>query len=363
MAKEEKMKIHRFTFILFLVLIFCTSCKEKNKTELPIESSKPKTTEVIVSKNRVSTVVPSNITRSIAQDQNGNIWFATFDGVFLYDGNTFSNMTSTISSTRFFSVLEDSNGKLWFGSIGSGIYSYDGKSFENFATLHGLVSDAIVSIYEDNMGNIWFGGNGGVSRYNGKTFKNYSIDGDSIVEDKSNNNIIIENSSLPFNEVNSIIQDKKGTFWFSTRGNTFTYDGKTFTTFTNNDEPFTNVRTIIEDKKGNIWLAGADGLWSYDGSTFTNFTQSFVGFVYEDKEGNIWTSSQENYGSSWALSRYEERSLFNKVPIVTKIKSGEGMIFGILEAQNGDIWFGTLNGVSRFDGKTITNFKGKTGLD
>ncbi|MBK9489574.1 MAG: histidine kinase, partial [Haliscomenobacter sp.] len=31
---------------------------------------------------------------------------------------------------------------------------------------------------------------------------------------------------------------------------------------------FNNVWSVIEDKKGNIWF-GADGLWRYDGSTFT----------------------------------------------------------------------------------------------
>ncbi|MFC0316957.1 MULTISPECIES: two-component regulator propeller domain-containing protein [Olivibacter] len=31
-------------------------------------------------------------------------------------------------------------------------------------------------------------------------------------------------------------------------------------------------------------------------------------------------------------------------------QSNDGMIFGILEANDGSIWFGTLNGVYRYDG-------------
>ena len=68
----------------------------------------------------------------------------------------------------------------------------------------------------------------------------------------------------------------------------------------------------------------ADGLWRYDGSTFTNFTTNFVGYVYEDKKGNIWTSSETVRG--WALSRYDEKSLSDKKPTVTEIKSGTGII-------------------------------------
>jgi len=42
--------------------------------------------------------------------------------------------------------------------------------------------------------------------------------------------------------------------------------------------------------------------------------------------------------------------------------NGPGMLCGILEATDGSIWFGALGpemGVYRYDGKTITDFKGK----
>ena len=35
------------------------------------------------------------------------------------------------------------------------------------------------------------------------------------------------------------------------------------------------------------------------------------------------------------------------------------MIFGMLESNDGSIWFGALNGVNRYNGDTITDFKGK----
>jgi len=157
------------------------------------------------------------------------------------------------------------------------------------------------------------------------------------------------------NDVNAIIEDKTGKFWFGTRGKAFIYDGKTFTILIHNDKSFRNVRTIIEDKKGNIWLGGENGLWRYDGSAFTNFTQNFVGYIYEDKNGNIWTSSQRANDERWVLSRYDEKSLTDKKPTVTEINSeyegNKGMIFGILEADDGSIWFGAFDGVHRYDGK------------
>ncbi|AYL97957.1 ligand-binding sensor domain-containing protein [Mucilaginibacter celer] len=312
---------------------------------------------------------PNRITRNIIQDRKGNIWLAAFDGIFKYDGKSFTNVTDNVSKARFFSVLEDRKGNLWFGSIGSGVFRYDGKSFKNFTIKDGLLNNDVVSIYEDKKGDIWFGVWGGTSRYDGISFRNYIINGNGMNEDPTGKTIPGRASY----EVNAIIEDKTGRFWLATRGNTFVYDGKVFTAFTHDGKPFTNVRTVIEDKKGNIWLGGRDGLWRYDGRTFTNFAHAFVGHIMEDTKGNIWTSSDVandlkkilfGYGANsaaWALSRYDEKSLSDKNPTATEI-AYKGMVFGILEDNKENIWFGALDGVYRYDGKKVSDFKGKENM-
>lgn len=55
------------------------------------------------------------------------------------------------------------------------MFSYDGKTFKNFTTKNGLINDSVKSILEDKNGNIWFGTRGfGLSRYDGKTFTTFS---------------------------------------------------------------------------------------------------------------------------------------------------------------------------------------------
>jgi ligand-binding sensor domain-containing protein len=328
-------------YVLLLMLIFCTSCGQNQA-----EGKK-----IIINSETKGVITPYGpkwITRNIIQDRKGNIWIAAFDGIFRYDGKSFTNITSKVISARFFSVLEDRKGNFWFGSTGSGVYYYDGKSFTNFTTRDGLARNSVTCIYEDKTGNVWFG----ASRYDGKSFRNFTT-----------------KDGLSNNDVNSIIEDKTGKFWFATRSDTFVYDGKTFTVFTHDGKPFTNVRSMIEDKKGNIWLGGPGGLWCYNGSTFTNFTQKSVGHIIEDKKGNIWTSSESANSpawvssetgniQAWALTRYDGKSLSEKKPMVTEI-TNKGMIFGILEAFDGSIWFGTFDGVHRYDGMTITDFKDK----
>ena len=337
-------------FALLLLFILCTFCKEQGKTDLHKNTIPQTETKELITphrpKSRVITpsTVPNNITRTIKQDRNGNILIAAFDGIFRYDGKSFANITSTVSSARFFSVLEDRKGNFWFSSVGSGVYYYDGESFQNFTTLDGLANDRVTAIYEDKSGAIWFGTEGGASRYNEKSFLNFTIE-----------------DGLLANDVNAILEDATGKLWFGTRGGASLYDGKTFTAITHNGNPFINVRTIIEDKKGTIWLGGADGLWRYNDGTFTNLTENFVVYIHEDKTGNLWTTSQRSNDLRWLLSRYDEKSVSNKNPTVTEIESAyeenKGMIFGILEANDGDIWFGALDGVYRYDGNTVTKVK------
>ena len=319
-------------FTLFLMFIFSNYCVGQNKTDLPTDTIKSETKGVITLHG------PTTSVRTIKQDRQGNIWLASNEGIIRYDGKSFTNITGNLSSDRFFSVLEDRKGNFWFGTYGSGIYYYDGRFFQHFTTKQGLANNQVSTIYEDKTGNIWFGANGGVSRYDGKSFLNFTTEG-----------------GLSTKDVNSIIEDKTGKFWFGTRGNTYVYDGKTFTVFTNNGNPFTNVWSIIEDRKGILWLGGGNGLWRYDGSTFTKFTENFVNYVYEDKKGNIWTTGSKDK-RMFAFSRYDEKSLSNKKPTVTVITQSLNL-FGILEANDGSIWFGAFDGVYRYDGKSIKDFK------
>ncbi|HEV7347574.1 ligand-binding sensor domain-containing protein [Telluribacter sp.] len=327
---------HVSVFILFLMFVFCNLCTAQNKKELPSSTTLQETKGVITSYG------PSTSVRTITQDKKGNLWLASNEGIVRYDGKSFTNITGDRSTNRFFSVLEDRKGNFWFGNHGSGVYYYDpkravGKSLQHFTTSQGLVDNGVVCIYEDRTGNIWFGTRGGASRYDGKSFQNFTT-----------------KDGLPDNSINSIIEDKTGKLWFGTSGNTGIYDGKTFAILTANGT-FSNVWSIIEDKTGNIWLGGGNGLRRYNGSTSTTYTENFVGYVYEDKKGNIWTSGRNDNGV-WVLSRYDEKSMSTNKPIVIEITHSLNL-FGMLEANDGSIWFGSFDGVYRYDGTTITDFK------
>lgn len=347
--------------ILVLMLAFCTSVKAQNKVNTPKDGFKS--------------------VRDIKQDKKGNVWLAAWQDVFRYDGKSYINITGKLGVEGFVAILEDRKGNFWFGTLGSGVYYYDGKSFKNFTTKEGLVNDRTSFIYEDKTGNIWLGANGGVSVYDGKSFRNYIINGDAVIENTSGqSNPRFTTGERLDNEVTAIIEDKTGQFWLGTRGNTFVYNGKTFTVLKHDMRPFKNVRSIIEDRKGNKWLGGNDGFWRYNGGKFTKITDDFVGYVYEDTKGNIWTTSESrkglssggNFGDSvqvsapvsntpkWVLSRYDEKSLLNTEPTVTELRSkyeeNKGTLSGILEANDGSIWVGAATGVYRYTAESLNSF-------
>ena len=336
-----------------LLLITLACCKGPNyKSSAAITAPTPISLDTQAYRLAIDNI-PVAITRTIIEDQIGHIWLATFDGLYKYDGSSFYNISRDDIFSTCFSLLEDKRKNLWIGTIGSGAFLYDGESFQNFTTNNGLISDEVVCIYEDKSGKLWFGANGGVSIYDGKSFLNYAILEDSIVEVKQD--LITPNLQRPFKEVNSIIEDQSGRFWVGTRGSLFHYDGNTFTKAIQQGQSFTNVRWIIEDSKGIIWFGGNDGLFRYDGLYYNQITKDFVGYIYEDQSGNIWTSSETAEG--WALSRYDSKALAHNEISVTEVKNGEGMFFGMTEDAAGNIWVGKLDGVYRYDGTSFEDFK------
>ena len=333
---------HIHVYALFWMLVFHTSCGGQNQTNASKDNIKP------AIKDTVTSYGPNTMVRNIKQDKYGNILFtASWGGAFRYDGKLFTKISGKIGSHRFWDVLEDRGGNLWFATTDSGVYNYNGKTFQHFTTREGLANNRVMSIYEDKAGIIWFGTGGGVSRYDGKSFRNFTT-----------------KEGLSNNDLTTIMEDKTGKLWFGTRGEPCFYDGKTFTVLKNNDgKAFNNVWSIIEDKKGNIWFGDVDGLWRYDGSIFTKVSQRGAYGIIEDKRGNIWTTGSVNRNGvgAWKLLRYDQKFLYNKNPAATEIMGTEKFLCGILEANDGSIWFGSFNGVYRYDGQTITDFKSKEG--
>lgn len=264
----------------------------------------------------------SNTVWDLLEDREGRIWVGTDAGANVYEGEHFSKIdipgsegsewisnsagnTPQTKSLEVFSIMEDRGGKLWFATI-DGVYIYDGQSFTPFEVdkngkgFKNSEKNNVEYILEDDAGNIWFGGrvNAGVFRYDGKSI-----------------------TRLPLEELSGhdwawpVLQDLNGNIWFSNWGGAYRYDGQSFTTFTTADGLLGNVVTrIMAAKDGNLWFAcgGEDGgICRYDGESFScirakegPFNEGVWTFL-EDKAGFLWLGTRNT-----GLYRYDGEVFF-----------------------------------------------------
>lgn len=265
---------------------------------------------------------------SILEDNTGNIWFGTNNGICRSDGNkiisvpisyyirpliTDNNYYSKWSTKNtVWSMLQDKSGKIWFGT-GDGVYYYEGGSFTYLLSNSYIINKdsltlkLVSDIVEDKNGNIWFAsgmppGYEGFCRYDGKRIESYK----------------------PQNEgwIRNVVESKNGNLLLATRHfGVWTYDGKSFTDYSQPKDLIKgSLNAILEDKAGNLWVASdygkemgdtLGGLWH---STFSEsnpaekkFMKIFnkeVYFILEDKDNNIWFSTR-NMG----LYRYDRKTL------------------------------------------------------
>jgi ligand-binding sensor domain-containing protein len=247
----------------------------------------------------------SNDVYCLLEDKDGKIWIGTKAGPCLYDGKTFTNIPIPLPKNLppnknpvnqnhwVYSMMQAKSGKIWFVTI-DGVYIYDGKSFTPFIikeAANGLFTpnDKVERIFEDKAGNIWFGGrtNEGVYRYDGKSVINIKSKELSFGADSIQNG---QHWAWPQ------VQDKNGNIWFSNWGGAYRYDGKSFISFTKKDGLTVEVTRIIEDKKGNLWFGSSSGLYHYDGKSFTLFKDGLINpwiwTILEDKTGNLWVGTR-----------------------------------------------------------------------
>ena len=99
----------------------------------------------------------------VAKDQT--IWAGTWGGgVSHYDGKTWTNYTKNegLAGNIVYSVAQDNNGDLWFGT-NNGLSHYDGKTWETITRAHGILDNSVYAIADTGNNHIWVGTRNGVA--------------------------------------------------------------------------------------------------------------------------------------------------------------------------------------------------------
>lgn len=347
--------------LLFFMLIYSISCSSQNET-LKSQSAE---NEVEGNSGIVNYGEHDKVTSGIL-DKGGNLWFGTSnEGVYRYDGKSFVHFTEQdgLSNNYVNCIVADRDGNIWLGTK-KGLSKYDGKCFTQIVTPMDGDSDGkedtwcdgneIQCMLEDRKGNLWIGTNGnGAYRYDGKEFTNFSFTND-----------MKQSDSLHHNFIQSMIEDTDGNIWLTslTHGGVSRYDGEEFTHFSNSDGLMDDmVYSSFQDRDGNLWFGSIqtkhEGLYRYDGKSFIGsgkedgLCDNFVTGFFEDRKNRLWIRT----GS--ILCIYDGNTF---APFVTA--NGENLkdIGFIVEDRNQDIWLGGRYGhLWKYDGFFLVDYTHK----
>lgn len=305
------------------------------------------------------------------EDKNQMMWVGTFTGVNRWDPNiaTFSQFTShtnpVMTNNNVTSFTQLNQTSILFSTYAGGIYkmsTYD-QAIEKLSDGGYFDSLRVMSLYVDG-DKLWVG-----TRASGLHEMSLSSgEVRSYLHDPKNE------SSLSANSVTDIIKDKRGNLWVSTFHNGLNLlklDG-TFHRFTKNDAtpelgPSSNhILQLLEDEQGFIWAAtfgGGLSRYSHQSSSFLHLrhddndpqslSDDFTWIMLLDDEGKLWVGTQ----TTGLNILTKERRLKNEF-LFEQINSTDGMksmtIYGILQDLNGDIWFTTSKGISRYSQQNMS---------
>ena len=147
-------------------------------------------------------------------------------------------------------LLSRTGGKLWVGTLNAGLAEYDRETFRPVRPPGPwLIDDTILCLLEEPDGGLWMGtGFGGAGRWDGRHFTL----------------ITARDARLGGNRVAAIHRDRRGWLWFGTDGGLTCYDGTTWRTFDQRDGlPEGVINALAEDAHGALWLGTSAGLARY----------------------------------------------------------------------------------------------------
>lgn len=284
----ERIDGNRLAFTIFntLNVIDVVSMKNEKLTDFTIRGMSP-------------------ITHMNYDSKLRRLWIGTVSsGLLFYDFNQSSLKKANIENfplQPILAITQNTDSTLLCGIDGQGIWEIEKYSQrvanvykDNSDDPYSLRGNGVYDIYCDENHRVWVGTySGGLS-----FFDQASSELTQVIHSSNNKN------SLVNNDVNSVIEDRRGNLWFATNNGISFWNPSTnqWKSFYHNTQKQAQVfMSLCEDRDGNIWAGTySSGVYLLDGNSgaeIAHYSTSgpegtvgndFVFNIFRDRGNNIW---------------------------------------------------------------------------
>ena len=346
-------------------------------------------TQINTSWGRVSMfdgMLSNSIIKSVISKED-LIYFATFNGLSVYDGLSVKNYNyiNGLPNDPIREIFEDESGFIWLGFATQGLVKWkDGQILKHYTSKNGLPSEIIGAINQDKEGNILIGTNNGFSVLKNDKFTNYNFSdgiGDGNVQCITvvGNNIWIGTSNglsifskgiiKPINIenfnneiwggnfINVVKKDNNNIIWLGTRSGLIKYDGVKFNYFTQSDGLPNNVILDIHIDENSLLIGTQTGLCRLENNEFKNIIsldkdglKSYrITSINKTKDGMYFISTNMNgvfFYDPESINTFTENEGFKNFEVINDIKIDD----------NGFIWAAGNNGLYKIEDGVIVQY-------
>lgn len=283
---------------------------------------------------------------AILQDRKGNYWFGTNAGITIYNPflskeKQFRHITAEKyqigNQIRF--IREDQNGNIWIGTNDAGTFEYiSSQSKFNFNfLLNSYNRQGVVTAMEiDGQNNLWVGTIDGLLYYD--------IDNSQVER-------LTQLHGLPGSDISALFADSKGIIWVGARGKGLAKILGDTITQVDLANAFTPT-CITEDKNGWIWTGTeGEGVYAISNDTIAahysrqnGLLANLITLVAVDEDNNVY------FGTNRGLNKFSRTEdmiyTYSRKNGFTGIETKNNAVY---RDRDGQIWFGTVAGVTRYD--------------